>query len=152
MLAALMPTDGRNTCWFCDETNPSPNKTCVCRAQLTPTFDSITGKKISYQIFSFGSRAARFPSHPRLHEELLDLAVQVYTATKPVAVRVGSTSEFAILIKDDDGTPRSCANTAAGGMQWDITPVVFQTISHAILALHGDRTAGKNACPKYRKH
>jgi hypothetical protein len=142
MQAALIPTHDRNTCWFCSETNPSRTKTCVCRAELTPTYVSATNQKIVYRIFSFGYRAAQFPSHPRLHEELLNLAVQVFTDTKPAAIRVGSGSEFAIHIKDDNGTVRSCAKTAAAGWQLNITEAAFLQISRAILASHNDRSAG----------
>jgi hypothetical protein len=142
MQAVLIPTHDRNTCWFCGEANPSCKTTCVCRAELTPTYDSAADKEIVYRIFSFGYRAAKFPSHPRLHEELLDLAVQVFTDTKPVAIRVGSGSEFAIHIKDDNGTVRSCAKTAAARMQLSITEAAFLQISRAILASHNDRSAG----------
>lgn len=135
--ARLEPTNDCNKCWFCLKNNLSQQTTCICGAKITPTRKD--NNKLVYRIFSFGCRSRDFPSCQRLHESLLNVAVQALEDSVLVAVRVGSDSQFAILIKDADGKVRFCASTPPRRIRGS----EFLEISRNILESHDDRTAGK---------
>ncbi|KAF2109668.1 hypothetical protein BDV96DRAFT_232238 [Lophiotrema nucula] len=149
MQATMIPYDDHNKCWFCKEKNPSQLKTCKCGAVTTPTRED--DKKLVHRIFAFGCNSRYFPSCQRLHESLLDLAVQALEDSVCVAVRVGSDSQFAIYIKDADGRVRSCAITTGSTLQLDIEQAEFLRVSRDILKSHADRTTGK-ASPTAQHH
>lgn len=80
----------------------------------------MNGQELVYRIYSFGCNSRRFPSNERLREVWFDSAVDVLAANLLVAVRVGSDSEYAILIKDEDGTIQSYSETRAQVSSWNI--------------------------------
>ena len=139
------PTDDCNNCWVCKRRNFSPAKVCLgCRAPTTPT-RRMNGQELVYRIYSFGCNSRRFPSNERLREVWFDSAVDVLAANLLVAVRVGSDYEYAILIKDEDGTIRSYSQTGALGTRWNIGQAEFVRVSRMIPISQTDRTAGKNS-------
>lgn len=144
MQAHEIPITDGNKCWFCLKHNPSSLTTCPCKAEPTPTKE-VDGESLVYRTSTFGCHSKHFPSCQRLHEGLLDLAVEALQDGTFVAVRVGSDSEFAILIKDADGTARSCAKTIGSGLRLGIELAEFVQISRDILESHVDRTAGKTS-------
>jgi hypothetical protein len=150
MQAVLKPNDDYNECWFCKKINLSTRTTCMCKAETTPTRDD--GMKVNYHIDSFGCSSRDFPSCPRLHESLLDLAVQELEKGVLVAVRVGSDSQFAILIKDADGKLRSCAKTTGSTLRGGIRQAEFLQISRDILTSHANRTTGKAPASPTAQH
>jgi hypothetical protein len=142
MQAILKPNDDYNKCWFCKKINLSTQTTCKCEAETTPTRTNVM--KVVYRIYLFGCNSRYFPSCPRLHESLLDLAVQELEKGVLVSVRVGSDSQFAILIKDADGRLRSCARTTASTeLRGGIRQAECLQVSRDILNSHVDRTTGK---------
>jgi hypothetical protein len=143
MLATSTPTDDYNRCWFCRQRNLSTLTTCAaCKAPMTPT-PSRCGRRIPYRFFSSGCNCSRFSSSPQLHEVWFDSAVCVLEQHALVAVRVGSISESAILIKDANGMIRSHTRTTSLGERADIGAAEFVRASRNILWSHADRTAGK---------
>ncbi|OAL47542.1 hypothetical protein IQ07DRAFT_656911 [Pyrenochaeta sp. DS3sAY3a] len=144
MQAKFKPGADKNECWFCKQINFSSNTICDCKAYLTPT--QATDGKLMYRIYSFGCNSAEFDSTPMYHEKLLDRAMEILEDNVLVAVRVGSDSQFAIMIKDADGTVRSCSGTRSTLVQ-DITTAEFLQISREILESHADKTAGKKSIP-----
>jgi hypothetical protein len=74
---------------------------------------------------------------------MFDLAVQALGDDVLAAVRVGSDSQFTILIKDADGTLRSSAKTATSSLRQGIGKPEFLQASRDILESHADKTAGK---------
>jgi hypothetical protein len=141
MLAKPQPPVDQNKCWFCRAHCPSNQMVCHCNAQ-TPSTNSNRNKH-AYQIYSFGCNSRWFPSSQRLHESLLEQAIQILENGVLVVVRVGSDEQLAILIKDADGLVRCCAGTKEPELRWNLGQAEFLQESRNILESHADRTAGK---------
>ncbi|KAH9879911.1 hypothetical protein J1614_001935 [Plenodomus biglobosus] len=109
-MQATKPENDQNKCWFCKRNNISRTMTCDCGAATVPT--NINQRKTIYRVYSFGYNSKEFLYCMRLHENLLNMAVEILQDNTLVAIRVGSDSEFAILIRDPDGRIRSflCPN------------------------------------------
>jgi hypothetical protein len=141
MLANFRPPVDQNRCWFCRYNNPSDQEVCRCTAQIPPT--RCNGKRYAYQIYSFGCNYRWFPSSQRLDESLLEQAVQILENGVLVVVSVGSYEQFAILIKDANGSVRCCAGTREPMLRWRLEETDFLQEGRDILESHADRTAGK---------
>ncbi|KAH9867376.1 hypothetical protein IAQ61_007968 [Plenodomus lingam] len=141
MYAALNPNEDKNKCWFCKENHPSQQQTCKCGAQTIPTQDK--NGKLNYRIYSFGSNVEYFPSSHRIRGNLLETVVQLLKDSVLMAVRVGCRSQSAIMIRDADGSLRSCTTASKHTLRENISIPEFLQASREILASHADRTAGK---------
>jgi hypothetical protein len=129
----------QNKCWFCKQNNLSRTTTCQCGAETVPAKNE--QGKTTYRIYSFGCKSKDFPSCTRLPESLFDMTVEAIQDGTLVAIRVGSDSQSAILIKDTNGDVRSCVNIDST-LQKTIEAQFVQA-SRDILESHADRTAGK---------
>jgi hypothetical protein len=137
----LVPDLDRNTCWFCLEQTTSNATVCdSCRAETTPTYDGPL--RITYRIYSFGSRANEFSCCQKMHASKLTEAIQVLQAgAGRVAVRVGVKPMFAILIKDADGVIRFSARGVT--LLSDLAEIAqFYQASQAILETDPSPTTG----------
>lgn len=102
------PDTSRNTYWCCKTSNATKNTSCSsCAAETTPTLDR-DDRALRYHIVSFGKRADAIPACEKSHRNLLGVAIQDFrNRPGPCALRAGVDPNFAILIKDADGTIRS---------------------------------------------
>jgi hypothetical protein len=123
MQAEFQPPVDQNKCWFCGAHHPSNQTACRCAAQTPPT--NTRGIKHVYRIYSFGCNSRWFPSSQRLHESLLEQAVQILENGVLVVVRVGSDERFTILIKDANGSVRCCAGTKEPKLRWQLKQTDF---------------------------
>ncbi|KAF1844043.1 uncharacterized protein K460DRAFT_408355 [Cucurbitaria berberidis CBS 394.84] len=138
-----------NTCWVCKHQNLSQALICaICTAEIPPS--KIGLKKLTYCIYSFGSRATKFCC-VKLNAALLDDAVgalQLQHDT-PVVIRAGTNQMQAILIKDTngeirlsiEGVPDSVATVPPPAGSNKIAE--FRAASRHILAADPDQTPGK---------
>jgi hypothetical protein len=139
----IIPDVDQNICWVCQYRNPSYGLICeCCEAQLTPT--CAIDQKLKYRIFSFGPHAYQFSACQKLHASLLDEAVHILKNETLVAVRVGVDPNFAILIKDANGTIRSTLVKDSNTQEESSDVEKFMEASRTILNGDPDPTSGKH--------
>jgi hypothetical protein len=144
--------DSLNNCWRCSYKNISNATQCAIACTTngrhtvqTPTRDA-NSMPMSYHVLSFGQRADQLHCQ-RIHASKLDEAMHVFRSRTLVAVRVGVQPNFAIIIKDADGTNRRTIDVTPGlasgfppGTGDAITD--FLNMARVILLTDPDQNAG----------
>ncbi|KAF1958483.1 hypothetical protein CC80DRAFT_546714 [Byssothecium circinans] len=143
--STAVPVQFENKCWVSLFVDASCSSVCNrCTANTTPI--RVGGRKVTYRIFSFGTRVDKFPGCKKLHESLLNEAVQELHDGTRVAVRVGVEPYYAIFIKDANGGVRgSIHNGENTGSGIDLEE--FLRASNHILHRDPNPTTGARILP-----